>query len=75
MIKKKKGKNKEEKETVKACMEEFDCLHDIPNLRRRNSRGIPQIVEYHVKQRKTLLLATMYRQNKALNLRFVLNGW
>lgn len=71
---KKKGKNKEEKETVKASVEEFDCLYDIPNLRRRNSRGIPQIVEYHAKQRKTLLLATMYHQHRALNLRFALNG-
>ena len=31
-------------------MKEFDCLHDTPNLSRRNSRGIPQIVEYHAKQ-------------------------
>ena len=55
-------------------MEEFDCLYDIPNLRRRNSRGIAQIVEY-AKQRKTLLLATMYHQHRASNLRFALNGW
>ena len=54
-------------------MEEFDCLYDIPNLRRRNSRGIPQIVEYHAKQQKTLLLATMY-PHKASNWRFALNG-
>lgn len=52
-------------------MEEFDCLYDIPNLRRRNSRGIPQIVEYHAKQQKTL--ATMYL-HKALNWRFALSG-
>ena len=65
---------KERKETVKARVEEFDCLHDIPNRRRRNSRGIPQMVEYHAKQQKTLLLATIYHPHRALNWRFALSG-
>ena len=54
---------KERKEMVKARVEEFDCLHDIP-----------QIVEYHAKQQKTLLLATIYHPHRALNWRFALSG-
>ena len=54
-------------------MEEFDCLHDIPNLSRRNSRGIPQIVEYHAKQQKTLLVETIYHPHRALDWRFALS--
>ena len=55
-------------------MEEFDCLHDIPNLSRRNSRGIPQIVEYHAKQQNTLLVETIYHPHRALNWHFALSG-
>ena len=69
---KKTGK-KEKKQRVKARMEEFDCLHDIPNLSRRNSRGIPQIVEYHAKQQKTLLVETIYHPHRALDWRFALS--
>ena len=54
MIKKKRERRKE---TAEARVEEFDCLHDIPNLHLHNSRGIPQVMKYHAKQRKTLLLA------------------
>ena len=55
-------------------MEEFDCLHDIPNLSRRNSREISQIVEYHAKQQKTLLVETICHPHRALNWRFALSG-
>ena len=55
-------------------MEEFDCLHDISNLSRCNSRGIPQIVEYHAKQQKPLLVETIYHPHWALNWRFALSG-
>ena len=57
---------KRKRKKVKITVEELDCLYDIPNLRRRNSRGIPQIVEYHARQQKTPLLATMY-PHKASN--------
>ena len=65
---------KKERKREKARMEELDCLHDIPNLSCRNSRGIPQIVEYHAKQQNTLLVETIYHPHRALNWHFALSG-